>query len=96
MIWVRPRALTELIESSPAMVENCFSSGVATEAAMATTIEAGVGKKAPYFHASWINISWDMDEDELRARLANSYRLIVSGLPKKVQGELAQMPHLSP
>ena len=59
-------------------------------------IEAGVGKKAPYFHASWINISWDMDEDELRARLANSYRLIVSGLPKKVQGELAQMPHPSP
>ena len=37
-------------------------------------IEAGVGVKAPYFHRSWINISWDMEEEELRARLAASYR----------------------
>ena len=52
-------------------------------------IEAGVGKKAPYFHASWINIPWDMDEAELRARLVQSYTLIRSSLPKKVQAELA-------
>jgi predicted DNA-binding protein (MmcQ/YjbR family) len=51
-------------------------------------IEAGAGSKAPYFHRSWILLDWDMDEDELRGRLANSYRLIVAGLPRKVQAEL--------
>ena len=56
-------------------------------------IEAGVGKRAPYFHGSWINISWDMDEDELTARLANSYNLIRASLPKKVQ---AALPSLRP
>ena len=52
-------------------------------------IDAGVGVKAPYFHHSWINISWDMEEAELRARLANSYALIRASLPKKVQASLA-------
>ncbi len=51
-------------------------------------IEAGVGKRAPYFHASWINIPWDMEEKELTARLANSYNLIRATLPKKVQAAL--------
>lgn len=54
-------------------------------------IEAGVGIKAPYFHRSWINISWDMDETELRGRLAMSYRLIRASLPKKVQSSLAPL-----
>ncbi len=56
-------------------------------------IEAGVGIKAPYFHRSWINISWDMEETELRARIAMSYRLVRSSLPKKVQ---AALPSLRP
>jgi predicted DNA-binding protein (MmcQ/YjbR family) len=51
-------------------------------------IEAGVGVKAPYFHRSWINVSWDMEEEELRARLAASYRLIRASLPKKAQAAL--------
>jgi predicted DNA-binding protein (MmcQ/YjbR family) len=55
-------------------------------------IEAGVGVKAPYFHRSWINISWDMDEAELHARLAASYRLIRASLPKKIQASLALFP----
>ena len=52
-------------------------------------IEAGVGVKAPYFHRSWINISWDMEEAELRGRLVFSYRLIRASLPKKLQSSLA-------
>jgi predicted DNA-binding protein (MmcQ/YjbR family) len=52
-------------------------------------IEAGVGQKAPYFHRSWINISWDMDEAELKARLAASYRIIRASLSKKLQASLA-------
>jgi predicted DNA-binding protein (MmcQ/YjbR family) len=55
-------------------------------------IEAGVGVKAPYFHRSWINISSDMEEAELRARLAGSYRLICASLPKKLQSSLATLP----
>ena len=39
--WVSPRAFTELIESRPAMVENCFSRGVATEAAMVSGLAPG-------------------------------------------------------
>src|SRR5437764_12727921 len=34
VIWVMPRALTDVIESRPAMVVNCFSSGVATAEAI--------------------------------------------------------------
>jgi predicted DNA-binding protein (MmcQ/YjbR family) len=54
-------------------------------------IEAGVGVKAPYFHRSWINISWDMEEAELRARLTASYRLIRASLPKKLQTSFSEL-----
>ncbi len=52
-------------------------------------IEVGVGVKAPYFHASWINIPWSMPEDELRQRLAASYRLVRADLTRKAQVDLA-------
>ena len=55
----------------------------------AMLIELGVGRRAPYFHRSWINIPWDMPEDELRHRLAASYRIVRSGLTRKVQAGLA-------
>ena len=51
-------------------------------------IEAGVGVKAPYFHRSWVNLPWETPEDELRHRLAASYRLVRSSLPKKAQAGL--------
>jgi len=51
-------------------------------------IEAGVGVKAPYFHRSWVNLPWATSEDELRHRLAASYKLVRSSLPKKVQAGL--------
>ena len=52
-------------------------------------IEAGAGQKAPYFHKSWVLLPWETPEDELRYRLENSYRLVRTGLPKKVQATLA-------
>ncbi|MCA0401622.1 MAG: MmcQ/YjbR family DNA-binding protein [Proteobacteria bacterium] len=55
-------------------------------------IEMGVGVKAPYFHASWINIPWTMPEAELQARLAASYRLVRAGLTRKAQAELPPFP----
>ena len=51
-------------------------------------IDANVGVKAPYFHRSWINLPWDTEEDELRYRLENSYRLVRKSLTKKKQSEL--------
>lgn len=52
-------------------------------ATAAMLIDAGVGKKAPYFHASWILMPFDADPDELRHRLRSSYEIVVKGLPKK-------------
>src|SRR5262249_58037750 len=54
-------------------------------------IEAGVGAKAPYLHRSWINLPWSTPEDELRYRLAGSYRLGRRQLPKKTQAPLAPL-----
>jgi predicted DNA-binding protein (MmcQ/YjbR family) len=53
-------------------------------------IEVGAGQKAPYLHRSWIALRLDADEDELRVRIGQSYRLIRGSLPKKVQAELAR------
>jgi hypothetical protein len=41
VICVLPCELLELIELTPAIVENCFSSGVATEAAMVSGLAPG-------------------------------------------------------
>lgn len=52
-------------------------------------IEAGVGRKAPYFHRSWLEIGLDgANAGELAHRLAVSYDVIRAGLPKKVQAGL--------
>jgi predicted DNA-binding protein (MmcQ/YjbR family) len=53
-------------------------------------IESGVGVRAPYFHRSWINLPWGTPEDELRHRLAASYRLVRAGLTKKAQAALGR------
>ena len=55
-------------------------------------IEAGVGTRAPYFHRSWILLPFEADEDELRHRLLQSYRLVRSGLTKKQQQALPDFP----
>jgi predicted DNA-binding protein (MmcQ/YjbR family) len=52
-------------------------------------IDAGIGVKAPYFHRSWVNLPWETPEDELRYRLAASYRLVRASLTKKAQAQLA-------
>ena len=41
VIWVSPSALVEVMESRPAMVENCLSSGVATAEAMVSGLAPG-------------------------------------------------------
>ncbi len=57
-------------------------------------IDMGRGIKAPYFHRSWLKITFDrigpddITEDELRDRIETSYQLVRSKLPKKVQATL--------
>jgi len=52
-------------------------------------IDAGVATKAPYFHRSWVLLAFETPEDELRYRLAESYKLVRGGLTKKAQAALA-------
>lgn len=52
-------------------------------------IEMSRARKAAYLHASWVTIPWGVvSEDELRERVDRSYRIIRSGLPKKLQATL--------
>lgn len=53
-------------------------------------IESGAAIKAPYLHRSWVLIPFGaMPEDELKQRIALSWQIIASALPKKVQAALA-------
>ena len=51
-------------------------------------IEEGLGDKAPYFHRSWVLLPWDSEVEFLEERLRESYRIVRSGLTKKVQATL--------
>ena len=51
-------------------------------------IDTGVGIKAPYFHRSWIHLPFETDHGELQYRLKESYRIVRSGLTKKLQAGL--------
>lgn len=56
-------------------------------------IETERARKAPYFHASWVQIPFGMVEDEeVKDRITNSYRLIRAALPKKLQAALPPAP----
>ncbi len=48
-------------------------------------IDAGAATKAPYFHRSWVLVSFEAGEDELRHRLQTSYNIIVKALPKRLR-----------
>jgi len=58
----------------------------------AMLIEMGAGTRAPYFHRSWILLPWDMDAEELRGRILQSYRLVRASLPRKREAELPELP----
>ena len=51
-------------------------------------IEAGVARKAPYFHRSWVNLPEDTPTGELHHRIVTSYDIVRAGLTKKVQAAL--------
>jgi len=54
-------------------------------------IDAGIGRKAPYFHRSWVHLDPDCPPEEVRHRLLSSYAIIRASLPKKLQATLPPM-----
>ena len=56
----------------------------------AMLIDAGAATKAPYFHKSWVLVSFDSAEEELRHRIAVSYDIIFKALPRKIRDQIAQ------
>ncbi|MDX8353438.1 MmcQ/YjbR family DNA-binding protein [Cognatiyoonia sp. IB215182] len=52
-------------------------------------IDAGAATKAPYFHKSWVLVSFDAAEDEMRHRIQSSYDIVFKGLTKKAQAEIS-------
>ena len=52
-------------------------------------IEMGHALKAPYFHASWVRITWGLvGAAEMLERLDISYRIIRASLPKKLRADI--------
>ncbi|HEY8596538.1 MAG TPA: MmcQ/YjbR family DNA-binding protein [Devosiaceae bacterium] len=51
-------------------------------------IELGGAERAPYLHRSWVLLPWGTSDDELRDRVAESYRIICSKLPRKIREDL--------
>jgi len=51
-------------------------------------IDVEIGTKAPYFHRSWVLLNEGVEEDELRHRLTNAYKIIRGKLTKKAQAAL--------
>jgi len=66
--------------------------GVSVKTASVETAEmliaAGVGRKAPYFHKSWVHLPAGTDPAELRHRIEASYHLVRDSLPKRAQAAL--------
>ena len=54
-------------------------------------IDMGRAVRAPYFHASWVLLTWDVPEAEMAERLTTSYTIIRATLPKKVQAPLGPL-----
>ncbi|MDJ1017030.1 MAG: MmcQ/YjbR family DNA-binding protein [Paracoccaceae bacterium] len=53
-------------------------------------IDAGAGRRAKYFHRSWINLPEGSSEDELRHRIHISYDIVRASLTKKAQAALPE------
>ena len=54
----------------------------------AMLIDAGVAVRAPYCHASWVNVPMAAPEAELAHRIAVSYDLVHASLTRKVRDAL--------
>ena len=55
-------------------------------------IETGIARRAPYFHASWVNLPDTTGDEELAHRLDTAYRIIRDALPRKIRAGLPDLP----
>lgn len=55
-------------------------------------IETGVGRRAKYFHRSWVQLPLDADFGEMKYRIETSYSIVRGGLTKKLQASLRPWP----
>jgi len=55
-------------------------------------IDAGAATKAPYFHKSWVLVTFDTDQSEIEHRVKTSYEIIFKALPKKTREALTSAP----
>ena len=51
-------------------------------------IDAGAATRAPYCHASWVNVPLDAPEDELAHRIGTSHALVHASLTRKARDAL--------
>ncbi|MFZ3582555.1 MmcQ/YjbR family DNA-binding protein [Loktanella sp. DJP18] len=51
-------------------------------------IDAGAAARAPYCHASWVNVPLDAAEDELAHRIGVSHDLVLASLTRKAREAL--------
>ena len=58
----------------------------------ALLIETGIARRAPYFHASWVNLPDTTADAELAHRLDTAYRIIRDALPRKIRAGLPDLP----
>lgn len=60
-----------------------------TEDTAKLLIEVGAAKRAPHLpRGGWVAVPPDMDADELKARISQSYQTVLSGLSKAVRKEI--------
>lgn len=71
---------------NPAATHVCVKTDSGETAAM--LIDAGAATKAPYFHKSWVQVSFDADPSEIAHRITTSYAIIHKALPKKTRDAL--------
>ena len=55
-------------------------------------IDAQIGRRARYFHRSWVNLPDEVEDGELSHRVVGSYDLVRSKLTKKLRDSLPARP----
>src|SRR5690348_3116589 len=97
VICVLPMALVEVIESSPAMVVNCFSSGVATAEAMVSGLAPGRLAETVMVGKSTLGRSLTARSryaTKPNSRMASMIRLVITGRRMKSSATLIAIPEI--
>ncbi len=86
VIWELPRIFVEVMESRPSIVENCFSSGVATAEAMVSGLAPGSPAETWIVGKSTLGRSLTGKRRKAmipKMRMAGMMRVVMTGRPMK-------------